>query len=543
MMLKTVKVFTVFAASLAASILADQCLDGTDTCMIGAPQRDATSLLQVGKNFMLGTGRGAILEDGDDDDKPEEGAPGMDAGPDEAPPGSDVGPGWSEKLTEVPVEEGVPGAESQLGKDWRNTPMRDFTVQCSHNTYLLGVQASPTPTSSVDVNSMPLSLDLGYRCIEIDVWPRKKGPKLVDDVTGRVWAGPGQDQVQHSLMKVTHHNNEGPAMMQGDVLNNLDLTLFVKAIIDWLEKDETEFPASEANPKMPLILSIENRADDEVSNAGKISIKDLEDYIHTVFSWLDQGQNGPRIVMEGVFGSPQGEIGKAISNSGARARQIILKSKIHSKASQLHKIIAMKDKEDMDYGNVDLKSKSKNMDACSVSEKTQEKTRELVGDGSTMVRTYPSPINQRSGNYNPSGAFKAKAQMICVNLQGHCDGLPFQQKCSSVSLGAPFNPGSQKGSECTCNRDIAASLENVFTQYGFDGYINYNAVSVEELENFPYNEAASCKAAAATALGAAAAKEGVKNAVKAPVWAMRAALGAAAKATGMSTPKKNGPKL
>ena len=54
--------------------------------------------------------------------------------------------------------------------DWLSRPLKEFQVATSHNTYMGGLQFG----SCVSVEALQNSLDLGARCIELDVFRDKK---------------------------------------------------------------------------------------------------------------------------------------------------------------------------------------------------------------------------------------------------------------------------------------------------------------------------------------------------------------------------------
>ena len=80
-------------------------------------------------------------------------------------------------------------ARARLGAGWRERPFAAFSAQCSHNTYTTGRQSGcplrPMLTAhGTDPAAMKTALRLGYRCIEIDVHPRR--PSLMG-VADEAW--------------------------------------------------------------------------------------------------------------------------------------------------------------------------------------------------------------------------------------------------------------------------------------------------------------------------------------------------------------------
>lgn len=534
----------ILLAGLFVCSLAQHCEGNGESCSHQddsmTQPKDEVSMLQVFHSKLLGMERS-----GPPKEEPGPMPPPKLAAPPQVAPLGPPPPAEDDNVEEDPngePEEELPDATAKglydaLGENWENTPMIEYTTQCSHNTYATGVQGTTKVTTSVDVKSMPLSLSLGYRCIEIDVWPRKGGPKDWAKVEGGFWpgpaGGPAGDTPAHSLMKVTHHEH---AVSGKDVLNNLDLTIFIQAILDWLERDEQAHPASEHAPKMPIVISIENRANDKATNPKKIPIPVLENYLHHIFSWLDfntAGSVNRRIVREGEFGGKDGKIGVAVAKTGPR--KIVLKSKLYSAPddSQLHDIIAMKDLSDDRFGHGDLRSKSIDMDLCGVGTAKQDKISTYVDEGA-MVRTFPNGLAIKSGNYDPSGAFAKRANMICVNFQGQCatSYVPMananrEGKCTNVAR------GKIHGESCTCKRDVSASLENLFLKHGYDGYINYNVVKPDELAAYRFNvgswDPACSPYRAANSVGkkATAAAGAVKSAAVSTAGAVASKAGAA----------------
>lgn len=347
-----------------------------------------------------------------------------------------------------------PGTLANLGD--LAVPFHLFTAQCSHNTYALGNQVyssnplvNPSASKSVSAASMSLAMRLGYRCIELDVWPRRD-KKPWASVTGGAWEGPrGAPNMDFSRMKVTHR---GEGTVPGtfgtlgggkDTLNNVDLTLFIKDLLEWLEADEIP-PASADQPKLPLIISIENHA------AG------LEDegYLLEKFKWLNlnsrTGDEAIRIVPPAEF-----KVDTTMQELAATGgvRKIILKGGV-TEGSDFAGIIAMK-KVGSPGGAYTSKSEPMPAKTAKLTKLVKEKI---------LVRTYPSGLSMRSQNYNPATIFATGVQMVCLNLQGDCKDS--SKVCMSTSRG-----------QCQCGREFSASLETMFARLGYDGYINYKEKS------------------------------------------------------------------
>lgn len=363
--------------------------------------------------------------------------------------------------------EGMPGKGMDL-------PFAIYSVQCSHNTYLLSTQKQAKNKPSTFASSMSLSLGLGYRCIELDVWPRKKKKKQ-SDVTGGAWTGPPgvSDPAMPSRMKVTHH-------MMVDLTNNVDPTKFIQNILQWLEADEMATPASTDNPKLPLIISVENHAADT----------DDEDYLLEVFSWFNHnsvtGEEASRIVKPTEFKAPTAtspgvtlkELAARGVEAGTSFRRIILKSGIKSgSVSKFADLVAMKKfgKDSPGYGSKSIEMGSMT-DSEDITSGELAKIESKKAEGA-LIRTYPHKTAMWSENYDPKGAFEKGAQMVCVNLQGTCP--TGTDVCKSVS------PGQKGGDDCPCKREFADSIEQMFGKLGYDGYINYQAQGAK-VDSWPF---------------------------------------------------------
>ena len=126
------------------------------------------------------------------------------------------------------------------GPSSRPLAFREFFVQSSHNTFILGQQLKlalrGNPVDIVYVEAFPIALNLGYRCLELDVFYRaheKAGGELL---------------VRH-----------GPI---GAPSNSVALSAVLAAIADWMARDER---CATARLRLPLVLSVENNLHSEAA--------------------------------------------------------------------------------------------------------------------------------------------------------------------------------------------------------------------------------------------------------------------------------------
>lgn len=363
-----------------------------------------------------------------------------------------------------------------------NQPFDKFTAQCSHNTYIWGKQSAlPFHTAfSVDPRTIIMALDLGYRCFELDVWPRTHPAKIAEK-----WDGPGIGEgknwdsllkVSHSLESLTNSTNKHVTHMT----NSKDLTLFIKMILLWCEANEKE----KTGLKMPLAISVENRMKSE----------EEETQAFQIFSWLDKslaGRDATRIVRPESF-RPGTHMSELVANGPDELRKIIIKTKAGhypqsatgTGYSKFATIVAMNHKKSPGPSAPTYLSKSiamPNSQKEQLKESLQTKIEKVMkppdGNWSTLVRTYPHNLAVTSANYQPYRAFRAGAQMVCINVQGHCP-----LKNNMCTYLRPSNRG--KTDDCGgCKRDVAGRLENIFQTHGYDGWMTVEVAS--NLNTFP----------------------------------------------------------
>jgi len=315
-------------------------------------------------------------------------------------------------------DEGISSLSNRVPKkpdddSWYDHPFDEYSAQCSHNTYLWGTQGNVVGPrrDSCNASTMTVALNLGYRCIELDVWPRE----------------------HHEGVKVLH---ESLSKMTNSVL----LEDFVEKIKEWCYKND-----GGDELKLPIIISVENHATDTEAR---------EDYMANVF----KGSLGDRLVDATNF--RRGTLLRALSSSGKR--KIIIKSQGEYEAFKSLIAMPKHPKQSPSEQSAGGPYTSKSIEVSgSISNSELHHIQSALNRGA-LVRTYPSKYETHSGNYHPGSAFGAQAQMICVNFQGKCNG---DKVCRD-----PVR-GSAKGNDCNCERDTAADLERHFMTYGIDGYI------------------------------------------------------------------------
>ena len=347
-------------------------------------------------------------------------------------------------------------ARARLGAGWRERPFAAFSAQCSHNTYTTGRQSGcplrPMLTAhGTDPAAMKTALRLGYRCIEIDVHPRR--PSLMG-VADEAWVPEAAKPAEPSLIKVVHREHHSGYTMT----NSAQLNLFVKAIVEWMEKDEEAPSAAGHHYRMPVIISVENRV---------LGMTKLEAQMARELNWLDTsstGANVKRIVRASELRDIQGELKMryfVAESAKGEPRRIIIKSSVDAK----HSPSAW-----MDIVSMPKKSKDL-LQSTSISEGHDKlgQVENALKNGD-LVRIYPKATEFYSGNYkNLAQYFQKGAQMVCVNLQGHTDAITGH--CLDPKRGSKTET-IDGGQECTGNREVAAALEAAFIKYGFDGYVS-----------------------------------------------------------------------
>eukprot|EP00440_Ansanella_granifera_P021163 gb/GFBE01022978.1/.p1 GENE.gb/GFBE01022978.1/~~gb/GFBE01022978.1/.p1 ORF type:complete len:441 (+),score=87.23 gb/GFBE01022978.1/:1-1323(+) len=343
-------------------------------------------------------------------------------------------------------------------------PFSEFSVQCSHNTYIDGRQAALQGTvDAVRTDTMGMALDLGYRCIEIDAWQRNE-PRVLNET--EMWTAPS-DGPTTSWAKVTHRMwGEGPKLA-----NEVDFSLFIKAILEWLKADE-----SDVRLRLPLTISLEKHC----------KVTECEEYLATFFRQL-----GDRLVRPAAF-----KPGITMRELAGPKRKVILKSSAAMEGSSLEELIAMVGfKKEKPVPEGQLLSKSIAMDSEDGEDQPPaivEKVNKSLHEG-MLVRTYPGNLAYSSRNYRTRKLFEVGAQMVCINIQGLCFYL--QDRCPNpirgkmpekktwkkqvkgwVRLVPRLKRNQDDTKSCRCERDTAASVEKAFATYGYDGYVHLPSV-------------------------------------------------------------------
>lgn len=298
-------------------------------------------------------------------------------------------------------------------------PFHDYTIQCSHNTYIWGRQSGygTGAVSTTDKGTMEVALDLGYRCIELDVHDY----------------GPSKNMVAHVFVPAKKLKFSPVKYLT----NAVALSGFVEEIGKWLMKDESVEPSK---LRTPIVISIENHVHKSSQNKMAAIFKNVL---------------GDRIIAPNVF-TQDSPLGKFMFAK----RGIILKT---GKAKgDLEGIIAMPKKP---YQG-SYSSKSIEVDCKAVTAKEQAEIQKELSKGK-LIRVYPCMWARASNNYNPAVAFEVGAQMVCINFQGSCPGL--WKTCKKPAY-AQETCGGVPGCQCDCNRDVAWRVEQLFAKYGQDGY-------------------------------------------------------------------------
>ena len=149
-----------------------------------------------------------------------------------------------------------------------NHDFGEYTMLCSHNSYAWGRQSNIDPkrailtaTESTDTGTMPLLLNAGYRCIELDVWVRNF-------------------KISKDVVVVGHLSGVK------DMTNHVPLVFFLQSIVKWLEEDEDG-----TTSKLPIAISVENHAGEHPEGFKKET--EMADLFHSAF--------GDRIVLPSEF--------------------------------------------------------------------------------------------------------------------------------------------------------------------------------------------------------------------------------------------------
>ena len=336
----------------------------------------------------------------------------------------------------------------QLGTDWLETSIFEFSAQCSHNTYTTGKQSGLpfgglAKAHGTDPASMKVALGLGYRCMELDVHPRRSRVAKGDEA----WVPKPFAPPEKSQIKVVHREHITGYTMT----NSADLTLFVKNILEWMEADEST-PLRDGEYRMPVIMSIENRVSPKLKDSVPAAQMARElGFLNCKADGSVCGVN--RIVTAAELETLNNDWSmRNFVAEGTAPRRIIIKSKTGDKALKPWlDIVSMDQSRDKLFHSVSIMERSKIEDVDKAIKKKK------------FVRVYPYTWEYYSGNYQTGKFFEHGAQMVCVNYQGHTDDR--NGKC--------LNPvrGEKTGGQCDGDRNGAAQLEAAYMEFGYDGYV------------------------------------------------------------------------
>jgi len=335
----------------------------------------------------------------------------------------------------------------------------DFRVLCSHNTYTSGGQ-----NDMVSHYNLLSALDLGYRCVELDVHLTSPKPKYWwssrKNFCSKFDHKANQSANVAGYMFVNHNGNK-PKPLSSE--NKVDLAIMLGGINEWLMKDEERLPASEESPKFPLIISMDAYVTGREAK--------LADILNCFWSErLLRDQQLPKLAMSSL-----------ISTSGKR--KIILRATKASKRALLQHLALDEDKVSKAYSN------TKSFEAYTW---TSEGLSYNNFQNKGIARVYPHKFNWNSENYDPYPALRDGVQLVCVNIQGWCpDGdsvcIPFESDFHTpVAAGTdvhscwdkvvndqnrPTPEPVYKCRACGCNRQGAVQVELFFYSDGYDGYM------------------------------------------------------------------------
>lgn len=353
-------------------------------------------------------------------------------------------------------------------------PFNSFQIQCSHNTYLWGVQSGnllSAPLHSASEEAYTVALHLGYRCLEIDVWPNSQNPSSGE------------------RMYVLHAADLGATIKYMSNIVSFDAVL--QAIAHWCQVDEATEP--DRPHRYPLLISIENHAS---------ATEDL----HWMAGRL-QAILGDRIIKLGDGDLTIHEPMREFAPNGAHKRAILIKS------DKLSKEMAKSGTEDLDWTKMIFLPKSvspsaqmpsgvsavpSTIDFTKIAGKKDpahnnilvwsNHAREDPANNDKLVRVYPHASEMASSNYAPWIPWKmwqdygVGPQLVCINVQGRCPS--WGTKYGRCEHPVPAAMGQRQGSctsntvppacqTCACQREFAANLERAFHELGDDGYMDF----------------------------------------------------------------------
>tara|TARA_B110001452_G_scaffold239941_1_gene221222 strand:+ start:154 stop:837 length:684 start_codon:yes stop_codon:yes gene_type:complete len=92
-----------------------------------------------------------------------------------------------------------------------------------------------------------------------------------------------------------------------------------------------------------------------------------------------------------------------------------------------------------------------------------------------LMKVYPPAANQLSENFDPTGAFDARASFISLNVQG-------KAVSGRSRLTADVRRGVAAASSNMCRRDSVRSVEKLILKEGYDGYMRKDAWAAKRSE-------------------------------------------------------------
>jgi hypothetical protein len=337
--------------------------------------------------------------------------------------------------------------------NWRNAPFKDFTIQCSHNTFMHGTQKSNT----VDPSAVQNALNMGYRCIEIDTY---------------------QEKYDGKTQPVVHH--DGPFHST----NRVPFPEFTRRIKSWCEDDEKVHPSSE---RLPLVINLQNGAKTWGSRRRDYSTavaKSFEDDL------------GDRIIKPEHFGvdTPMKDL---VSNG---KRKVIIRATRLVEDEALSDYVAIrKEKRHGTHGaatkSLAVGFNNKNMLGGHQGYMPSDTNLKDIGKNmksGKLVRMYPLWSHTSSVNFKPYYLFAKRAHMVCVNWQGRCPDD--NHGCPGPFNGVASDDVTVGNYNCKCKRRVGAGVEQAFEEFGYDGYIHYDSLGQEgwdklkAISNFNYSD-------------------------------------------------------
>lgn len=439
----TLLLLTIAAATPAPCLADSSCPAGHESCRASLDTNAADDLVAMMQVPARASSRSVQSENEKEDEDDEEADLQEEREDDEDEEAAQeaMGEAWQKSypaplnMTDVPREM-LLEKNTDMPAPWLQAKFSDFTPLCSHNTYIYGDQYG----RSVHEESVYAALEMGYRCLELDVY--------VD----------GSDKDDNSVDQQTVYVYHPSKMNFYGQTNRVDFIKFIQAIRTWCENFEKKHGSSW---KLPLILNIDRKK----SHAEKKLKKQLED------------EFGSRLIKNG--GLRYDTKMDKLATQGKR--RVIVRSTKSGTKGKYQDIVAMTSSLTKSYNvgpknaGIDVWGNSQTFAATYTNlKKITEKRKE-----GKFIRFFPHALHSGSENFRPYWLFVARANMICINMQGYCE-----QECNIVNMTDGSIDFSNKNpvNPCNCQRDVAEGLERVFHDFGYDGYIHYDSLSVSGWE-------------------------------------------------------------